>query len=237
MAPAWNPSMPLYVCEHRYKDDLKSFKKIKNWQSAVPEDIRRHEYDFEPFPDDRIDNPIKIKSPFVRGISGPGGIGQAIEREESEQTKYHFLSSGAPATAQALKEAKAVEEKERRAAAAAADADHAMLVDSTLKNSYRINAAASTALFGTSDAAASAIHRPDLQQSHSTSSIASPVPGQTAAASPAPVVPEPPPAPVIPIGPPPTPAELAIQNESFHPLPMSIRTSLFHLLLVYVPIR
>ncbi|GAA6003570.1 hypothetical protein JCM10207_000393 [Rhodosporidiobolus poonsookiae] len=67
--PAWYPGMPLYVCEYRYKDDVKAFKKIKSWNSAIPKPIREHEYEYEPFVDDRVDQPAKVRSPFVPGGS------------------------------------------------------------------------------------------------------------------------------------------------------------------------
>lgn len=99
----WHPGMPLYVVEHRYKDDVKSFKKIKNWNSCVPEEVRKNEYELVPYPNERVDVLRRIKSPFVRGVVGPGGIGEAMENEEEEQARYHFLPSGEPATGQRAK--------------------------------------------------------------------------------------------------------------------------------------
>jgi chromatin structure-remodeling complex subunit RSC1/2 len=100
--------MILYVCEHRYKDDVKSFKKIKNWNSCVPEEIRKNEYDFVPYPKDRIDTLPRIKSPFVRGLRGPGGIGDALEKEEEDQAKYHSLPGGETASAHRARMAREV---------------------------------------------------------------------------------------------------------------------------------
>lgn len=113
--------MPIYVCEHRYKDEVKTFKKIKNWNSALPEEIRKHEYAMDLYPDER-ESLRRVKSPFVRGIAGPGRIGEAMENEEEEQAKYHFLPGNEPATAQRLK---AVKEANDRAAAAAEAANPA----------------------------------------------------------------------------------------------------------------
>lgn len=112
--PVWDPSVPLYVCEHRYKDELKSFKKIKNWASCVPEEIRAHEYPFELWSDGRTDILKRVRSPFVRGVVGPGGIGEAIENEEEEQARYHVLPGGEPATVQKLRAAKEAEEANQR---------------------------------------------------------------------------------------------------------------------------
>ncbi|KAK4703189.1 chromatin structure-remodeling complex subunit RSC1/2, partial [Phenoliferia sp. Uapishka_3] len=116
--PAWKPGMPLYICEHRYKDEVKSFKKIKNWNSAVPEEIRKHEYDMDLYPDERVETLRRFKSPFVRGVVGPGGIGEAMEHEEEEQAKYHFLPGGEPATVQKLKAVKEATEAAQAAEAA-----------------------------------------------------------------------------------------------------------------------
>ncbi|GAA6009989.1 uncharacterized protein JCM10292_000741 [Rhodotorula paludigena] len=94
--PAWNPTLPLYVCEFRYKDDVKAFKKIKSWSSCVPEEIRKNEYDFEPFGDDRVEQLVKVKSPFVRGVAGPGGL----DSGNAPAAAYHFSQDGKPATAE-----------------------------------------------------------------------------------------------------------------------------------------
>ncbi|GAA5951380.1 hypothetical protein JCM3765_002464 [Sporobolomyces pararoseus] len=89
-APAWTPSIPLYVCEYRYKDDVKQFKKIKSWNSCVPELIRQHEYDFEPYADEHTDTLLKVKSPFVTGVAeGSGGL---------DNNNFNFTQGGVPAT-------------------------------------------------------------------------------------------------------------------------------------------
>lgn len=107
-SPAWTPSMPLYVCEHRYKDDVKAFKKIKSWASCIPEEIRAHEYDFEPFGDNRVDQLARVKSPFVRGMAGPGRLSGAA----ASAPAYRFSQDGKPQTAE---EAKATAPPEPRA--------------------------------------------------------------------------------------------------------------------------
>ena len=118
-APVWTPSMPLYVVEHRYKPEVKEFKKIKNWDSALPEEIRKHEYDMDLYPNGHTELPRKVKSPFARGIVGPGGIGVAKEHDEEEQGKYHFLPGGEPATVQKHKAFKEASEAVRAAEIAA----------------------------------------------------------------------------------------------------------------------
>lgn len=89
---AWTPDIPLYVCEFRYKDDQKSFKKIKSWNSCVPEQIRHNEYDFEPYADEHVDALQKIKSPFIRGVVGTGGL-------DVSEPNYNFSQDGVPTTA------------------------------------------------------------------------------------------------------------------------------------------
>jgi len=88
---AWTPDIPLYVCEYRYKDDVKSFKKIKSWNSCVPEQIRHNEYDFEAYADEHVDVLPKIKSPFIRGVVGTGGL-------DVSESNYNFSQDGVPTT-------------------------------------------------------------------------------------------------------------------------------------------
>ncbi|POY72927.1 hypothetical protein BMF94_4003 [Rhodotorula taiwanensis] len=98
---AWDPSMPLYVCEHRYKDEAKQFKKIKSWSSCIPEEIRAHEYDFEPYADNHVDQLTRVKSPFTRGVPGPGRLDSAQANVvPSASPAYHFSTDGKPQTAE-----------------------------------------------------------------------------------------------------------------------------------------
>lgn len=98
---AWDPSMPLYVCEHRYKDDAKQFKKIKSWSSCIPEEIRAHEYDFEPYADNHVDQLARVKSPFTRGVPGPGRLDSAQANATTNTSPaYHFSTDGRPQTAE-----------------------------------------------------------------------------------------------------------------------------------------
>jgi chromatin structure-remodeling complex subunit RSC1/2 len=85
--PAWTLNIPLFVCEYRYKDDVRIFKKIKSWTSCIPEQIRQHEYDFEPYADNHVDTLPKVKSPFVRGVVGTGGL---------DTNNYDFTQEGVP---------------------------------------------------------------------------------------------------------------------------------------------
>ncbi|KAF8588485.1 hypothetical protein K439DRAFT_1384573 [Ramaria rubella] len=82
--PYWYPGWPLYVCDSRYNDRERVFVKIKNWNSCIPEDYRKN--DFMPiYPFERIIYPKRHPSPFLSGVTGPGGIGDSIERAEGEK--------------------------------------------------------------------------------------------------------------------------------------------------------
>ncbi|KAL8276216.1 hypothetical protein RQP46_011377 [Phenoliferia psychrophenolica] len=194
--PYYTPGMPLYVCEHRYKETVKSFKKIKSWTQCVPDEIRKYDYEMDLFPNELVDALKKVKSPFVRGIAGPGGIGVSMEREEEEQGKYHFLPGGEPATLQKLK---AVKEANDAAIAAEKAAERA-----AERAAAKAKAPASLSLYGSEPAPTP--HPPIARV---------PPPARAAPAPPpAPVLPPPPP-----IDPTLTPAELAASKESFQPLP------------------
>ncbi|KII86314.1 hypothetical protein PLICRDRAFT_56043 [Plicaturopsis crispa FD-325 SS-3] len=90
--PFWYPGWPLYVCDSRYNDRERVFVKIKNWNSCVPEEVRKSQefmpiYEFE-----RMVFPRRFGSPFLTAksgktapVKGPGGIGDAIERPEAEK--------------------------------------------------------------------------------------------------------------------------------------------------------
>ena len=121
--------MPTYVVEHRYKDETKSFKKIKSvearsksltsanvilWQklvgissisllcpidvaftrtSCVPEEVRKAEVSVElDIFEKAVTTVNKVKSPFTRGIVGPGKVGEPLDEDEDEQKKYCAVS-------------------------------------------------------------------------------------------------------------------------------------------------
>ncbi|TCD68597.1 hypothetical protein EIP91_010388 [Steccherinum ochraceum] len=87
--PFWYPSWPLYVCDSRYNDRERIFVKIKNWNSCVPEEVRKSEEFMPIYPFERSVFPYRLPSPFVSGaaVSGkvPGGIGNTLERAEGEK--------------------------------------------------------------------------------------------------------------------------------------------------------
>jgi hypothetical protein len=79
----WYPGRPLYVCESRYDSGSKSFSRIKNWSSCIPEGLRKAGGDglgatgsgWEYMPIVKFDNnktvaPRKYPSPFLKGVAG-----------------------------------------------------------------------------------------------------------------------------------------------------------------------
>jgi len=103
-APLWTPDMPTYICEHRYKDDHYSFKKIKNWDSCVPSNIRNEgtEENFQTFPNiQQVSTLLRLPSPFLSApsdkLKGSGEPIIATPHEVSrelpkDQTKCHDLN-------------------------------------------------------------------------------------------------------------------------------------------------
>ncbi|KAK0446535.1 uncharacterized protein EV420DRAFT_1622469 [Desarmillaria tabescens] len=74
-APYWYPGFPLYVCESRYDDSSRTFVKIKDWSSCMPEESR-HPVPIYPF--EREVPPRRLPSPFVgkgkNGAKASGGL-------------------------------------------------------------------------------------------------------------------------------------------------------------------
>lgn len=201
-APTWNPAMTLYVCEHRYRDETRSFKKIKNWQSCLPEEVRKHEYTLEPHRDDGVESLVRVPSPFVRGIKGPGGLGDPTDGPEDDQIKYHVQPDGQPATAESAREANRREDERRHqqeeaaAQAAAAQAAAAAMMSSTSGLFPLLGDSANffdSSGGGNIDANAGGVDTPMFNA--------------------------PPPVEL------PTPAEMAVSQEAFEPLPPNISES------------
>jgi len=98
-APYWYPSWPLYVCDSRYNDRDKVFVRIKNWNSCIPEEMRKQEgwmpiYGFE-----RIVFPRRNASPFLSGggkaaVKGPGGLLDEPVGDENEGGKSRSRRGG-----------------------------------------------------------------------------------------------------------------------------------------------
>ncbi|KIM81769.1 hypothetical protein PILCRDRAFT_821115 [Piloderma croceum F 1598] len=84
--PFWYPGWPLYVCDSRYNDRERVFVRIKNWNSCVPEEVRKSDEFMPIYPFERTVFPRRFASPFIGkgAIKGPGGIGHSVERVEGE---------------------------------------------------------------------------------------------------------------------------------------------------------
>ncbi|TFK47979.1 hypothetical protein OE88DRAFT_1635762 [Heliocybe sulcata] len=83
--PFWYPGWPLYVCDSRYNDRDRCFVKIKNWNSCIPDEVRKNP-DFMPiYPFERTVFPRRFGSPFLlkgKPIKGPGGIGEPLVKQQ-----------------------------------------------------------------------------------------------------------------------------------------------------------
>jgi chromatin structure-remodeling complex subunit RSC1/2 len=80
--PYWYPGWPLYVCDSRYNDRERNFVKIKNWNSCVPEEVRKSTEFMPIYPFERTVFPRRKDSPFLErgGVKGPGGIDESVDR-------------------------------------------------------------------------------------------------------------------------------------------------------------
>ncbi|RDB21230.1 Chromatin structure-remodeling complex subunit rsc1 [Hypsizygus marmoreus] len=77
--PFWYLGFPLYVCDSRYNDRERVFVRIKNWNSCVPEEVRKSSEFMPIYPFERTVMPARLPSPFVgrqgaRAVKGPGGL-------------------------------------------------------------------------------------------------------------------------------------------------------------------
>jgi chromatin structure-remodeling complex subunit RSC1/2 len=84
--PYWYPGWPLYVCDSRYNDRERVFVRIKNWNSCVPEEVRKSDEFMPIYLFERTVFPRRFGSPFIGkgAVKGPGGIGNSVERVEGE---------------------------------------------------------------------------------------------------------------------------------------------------------
>ncbi|KAJ8088817.1 hypothetical protein PM082_014063 [Marasmius tenuissimus] len=76
-APFWWPGFPLYVCDSRYNDRDRIFVRIKNWNSCIPEEVRKSDEFMPIYPFERAVYPSRLASPFLspgKGSKGPGGL-------------------------------------------------------------------------------------------------------------------------------------------------------------------
>ncbi|KAI0761651.1 hypothetical protein BD413DRAFT_588501 [Trametes elegans] len=127
--PFWYPGWPLYVCDSRYNDRERVFVKIKNWNSCIPEEVRKRA-DFMPiYPFERPVVPHARPSPFLLAhgkLPGPGGLLDTSGRPEGAATGAAGTRGGAAAGAEQEGTAATLARKRpQRKAAAKADAERA----------------------------------------------------------------------------------------------------------------
>ncbi|EIW70202.1 hypothetical protein TREMEDRAFT_68547 [Tremella mesenterica DSM 1558] len=77
-APEYYPGWPIYICVARYNDQKQMSVRIKNWASCIPDELRQTDF-MTVIPFARQIDPIKVPSPFLRGIKGPGFLGDPQE--------------------------------------------------------------------------------------------------------------------------------------------------------------
>ena len=76
------------MCDSRYNDRERIFVKIKNWNSCVPEEVRKSTEFMPIYPFERPVHPRLFASPFLQGkLKGPGGIGDSVEKVEGEKVE------------------------------------------------------------------------------------------------------------------------------------------------------
>lgn len=86
--PFWYLGWPLYVCDSRYNDRERIFVKIKNWNSCVPEEVRKSTEFMPIYPFEQPVYPRRFGSPFLAGrVKGPGGIAETVEKAEGEKVE------------------------------------------------------------------------------------------------------------------------------------------------------
>lgn len=99
--PFWYPGWPIYVCDSRYNDRERLFVRIKNWNSCVPEEVRKSTEFMPIYPFERTVFPRRFGSPFLGAASGaqkgtwaksgkgkfPGGIGDSVEKADGDKVE------------------------------------------------------------------------------------------------------------------------------------------------------
>ncbi|KAK7019739.1 hypothetical protein VNI00_017979 [Paramarasmius palmivorus] len=88
-APYWWPGFPLYVCDSRYNDRDRIFVRIKNWNSCIPEEVRKSEEFMPIYPFERTVYPSRLASPFLtmgKLLKGPGGLVESSDPIDIETT-------------------------------------------------------------------------------------------------------------------------------------------------------
>ncbi|KAK2459787.1 hypothetical protein APHAL10511_008219 [Amanita phalloides] len=89
--PYWYLGFPLYVCDSRYNDRDRVFVRIKNWNSCIPEEVRKSTEFMPIYPFERTVFPRRFPSPFLTkdkgAIKAPGGIMDVSDATEVDKAK------------------------------------------------------------------------------------------------------------------------------------------------------
>lgn len=78
--PSWYTGFPLYIIDAQYFPAQRAFNRIAtyaDWLTTIPDEVRSSDFmPIETFDKEgkKIVVPIKLKSPFLRGVKGPGGL-------------------------------------------------------------------------------------------------------------------------------------------------------------------
>jgi chromatin structure-remodeling complex subunit RSC1/2 len=86
------------VCNSRYNDKEWLSIRIKNWASCIPEELRQSEY-MSIVPFERQVEPPLVRSPFLRGVKGPGFLAEPrrqILAEDDEEYEDQQRRRGGP---------------------------------------------------------------------------------------------------------------------------------------------
>jgi len=82
--PYWYPDWPIYVCDSRYNDHDHTFFKVKDWTPCVPKEVRKDIEWMQIYPFEETVTPRSLRSPFLRGITGPGNFQEVLEEEKND---------------------------------------------------------------------------------------------------------------------------------------------------------
>lgn len=78
--PTWYTGFPLYIIDSQYFPSHRAFKRLttySEWLTSIPEEVRSSDFmPIETFDKEgkKIVVPTRLKSPFLRGVKGPGGL-------------------------------------------------------------------------------------------------------------------------------------------------------------------
>jgi chromatin structure-remodeling complex subunit RSC1/2 len=83
------------MCDSRYNDRERMFVRIKNWNSCVPEEVRKSDEFMPIYLFERTVFPRKGPSPFFGkgAVKGPGGIDENVGKDDGDKDKEKDLGA------------------------------------------------------------------------------------------------------------------------------------------------